>query len=85
MNILVQLADIILWTNTSDYTGGADAAFTSKMYLLWVHTFDCDILNNFYIEIQSIMGQMTLLGKWEMGGDGLLISEYSVCSRWVSG
>lgn len=50
------LADIILYTNTSNYTGSTDAAFTSKMYLLLIHTFDCDVLNSFSIETQGIMG-----------------------------
>ena len=57
------LTDIILNTNTSNYTGSTDDAFTSKIYLLLIHTFDCDILNNFSIETQGIMGQMAVLSK----------------------
>lgn len=32
----------------------ADASFTSKMYLLLIHTFDCDILNNFSVRLKAL-------------------------------
>ncbi len=34
-----------------------------KMYLLLIHTFDCDILNYFSIETPGITGQMRVLSK----------------------
>lgn len=59
--------------------------FTSNIYLLLIHMFNCDILNTFSIEIQSIKSQMTFLSKQKVEWDGALIRGYSICSSWVCG
>lgn len=60
---IVGCSQTLFFEQTLEITGEALMLPLPKMYLLLIHTFDCDILNYFSIETQGIKAQMTVLSK----------------------